>query len=218
MLESVIITVQVIVTQDLAPIANPQSVTTAEDTSVTFALNATDPEGQPLTYTIVSQPLHGVAVLTGNSVQYMPNQDYNGPDTLVYSVSDGVSTVQGQVTISVTPMPDNPIIPSVTKTYNAYSGQLLTVSAENGLLAGVVDPDGTAVYVLSPESLTWDVGVLNVNRDGSFTFNAALLDEVTPLTISYQVVDQNGSVSAFGTFTIHLGFLDYQIFVPMIFK
>lgn len=88
---------------------------------------------------------------------------------------------------------------------------MLCISAAGGLLAGVVDPDKNQIYVLDPESLSWDAGILTVNRDGSFTFDAVKFNEPMPLNVSCLVVDSEGNVSAWGTFNIIIMQMHNQI-------
>jgi gliding motility-associated-like protein len=93
-----------------APVAEDQVVEVIEDTPKDIFLVATDPDGDDLTYTIVTPPQHGVLTGTGPNVTYTPNQDYNGPDSFTFQVSDGVllSNV-ATVTINVLPVNDAPV-------------------------------------------------------------------------------------------------------------
>ncbi|MBL4661853.1 MAG: tandem-95 repeat protein, partial [Alcanivoracaceae bacterium] len=56
---------------------------------INFSLLASDPDGDDLQYSNIALPQYGQ--LTGNApdYSYIPNPDFNGIDTLVYSVSDG---------------------------------------------------------------------------------------------------------------------------------
>ena len=74
-----------------APVASGQSVSTDEDTMIQITLEATDVDGDPLTYTIVTQPTNGTAVLTGNTVEYTPDGNYNGPDSFAFTANDGTT-------------------------------------------------------------------------------------------------------------------------------
>jgi hypothetical protein len=54
------------------PTANNQSVSTNEDTSAIVTLTASDPEGNPLTYTVLSTPAHGTLSGVAPSLIYQP--------------------------------------------------------------------------------------------------------------------------------------------------
>ena len=76
------------------PTANPQSVTTNEDSLLTITLTGDDGNpglNQILTYSIVTQPAHGT--LTGfdpatGAVTYTPQPGYNGSDSFTFRVTD----------------------------------------------------------------------------------------------------------------------------------
>jgi len=82
----------------------------AEDTPVTIAvLNGdTDPDGDPLGVIAVGAAAHGRTSLDGQTAVYRPAQDFVGADTFTYTVSDGVLTAVGQVTLTITPVNDPP--------------------------------------------------------------------------------------------------------------
>ncbi|MGB8159932.1 MAG: Ig-like domain-containing protein, partial [Nitrososphaeraceae archaeon] len=87
------------------PVAESQSVTTTEDTSVSINLDATDKDGDGLTYSLKSSPSHGSLssfdVDTG-SVVYNPDSGYTGSDGFTFTASDGTSTSNtGKVSITV---------------------------------------------------------------------------------------------------------------------
>ena len=72
-----------------APVANGQSVSTNEDTAKAITLTGSDVEGSPLTYTVATQPNHGVLSGTAPDLTYTPNKDYNGIDSFTFTVNDG---------------------------------------------------------------------------------------------------------------------------------
>ena len=75
-----------------APVANNDSATTPPVTPVTVNVlaNDSDPDNDPLTVSAVSTPSHGTAVVNAdNTVMYVPDVGYAGPDSFDYSVSDG---------------------------------------------------------------------------------------------------------------------------------
>jgi len=72
-----------------APVAVSSTNNTNEDTSVVFSLDATDAEGDLLSYTIVSQPLHGQLSGTAPILTYQPEPNYFGSDSFNFKVNDG---------------------------------------------------------------------------------------------------------------------------------
>ncbi|MBI9087385.1 MAG: DUF4347 domain-containing protein, partial [Desulfobacterales bacterium] len=80
----------------IPPVNNPPMAANArfntfEDTVYNGTLPmATDPDGDPVTYTLENSPENGTAVVNANgSFSYTPNADFNGIDTFTYTVEDG---------------------------------------------------------------------------------------------------------------------------------
>ena len=100
-----------------APVAVPDSYTTAEDTVLIVAApgvlaNDTDVDGQTLTAAIdvSNYPRHGTAILQPDgSLKYTPHLNYCGPDVFKYRASDGVvQTTLTTVSLQVTAVNDPP--------------------------------------------------------------------------------------------------------------
>ncbi len=76
------------------PVASPDSYTTAQNTPLTtvapgLLANDTDPNGLPLTASLVAGPAHGGVTLNGDgSFTYTPTAGYAGPDSFTYRDSD----------------------------------------------------------------------------------------------------------------------------------
>lgn len=97
------------------PAAHDQSVTNDEDTAVVVLLQATDPDGDSLTYIIDTQPQHGeIALLATNAVRYTPAPDYAGPDLFSFHSRDGVlDSAIATVTLTNRPVNDPPVADAV---------------------------------------------------------------------------------------------------------
>ena len=96
-------------TDTLAPVANAQTVNLDEDTGAVITLTAVDVDGDPLTYSIIQAPVHGEITGTAPELLYAPDENYNGPDSLIFEVSDPAGlTSQATVTINVAPINDAP--------------------------------------------------------------------------------------------------------------
>ena len=101
---------------NLAPAANSQTITTPKNTAKAVTLTASDPENNPLTYSIVSSPSHGILTGTAPSVTYTPATDYVGPDNFTFKAKDGnLDSNTATVSISVT-TPTDTTPPTVTST------------------------------------------------------------------------------------------------------
>jgi hypothetical protein len=99
------------------PVANSQSVTTTRDTSASIILDASDKDGDTLTYSIKSFPAHGSLSSfdkDSGAVIYNPNLGYTGSDSFTFTASDGTSTsntAKVSITIkSVTPVNTPPLV------------------------------------------------------------------------------------------------------------
>jgi hypothetical protein len=133
-----------------APIADPQLVTTPEDTALGILLTGSDPEGSPLTFTILSNPTHGSLSGTAPNLTYTPATNSFGPDSFTFNVNDGqISSEPAMVSIDVTPVNDAPLAnpQSIFTPEDSIVDILLTSS----------DPDGdliTYTVLSSPTSGT----------------------------------------------------------------
>ncbi|MQR86851.1 tandem-95 repeat protein, partial [Bacillus megaterium] len=145
------------------PITADLAFTINEDTSLTNQIPASDPDGDPLTFTLLNPPpSNGSVVLGANGVfTYTPNLNYTGTDTFGVLVSDNQGgTALSTVTITIIPVNDPPVggDRSVTTTVNRPVTSSIPAS----------DPDDiTLTYTIqqSPTS-----GSAIVNQDGTFTY------------------------------------------------
>jgi hypothetical protein len=89
---------------NLAPEANDDHAATTRDTAVVVPVlaNDTDPDGDPLTVSGVTQPAHGSAAVNGDgTVTYTPEAGYTGDDSFTYTASDGSLDDTATVTVEV---------------------------------------------------------------------------------------------------------------------
>jgi alpha-tubulin suppressor-like RCC1 family protein len=126
-----------------APVANPDVMSTNEDTPADFAVlaNDTDVDGDTLTVSGVGAPGHGTTSTNGAVVHYVPAADYGGPDSFTYTVSDGHATSVGTVTVSVGGAADAPRPKNDAKTTAEDTAAVIDV------LANDVDPDGDTLSI-----------------------------------------------------------------------
>jgi hypothetical protein len=92
------------------PLANDQSVTTYEDIVKSIFLIATDANEDPLTYTVVGNPSHGTLFGTAPNLFYIPEHNYNGPDSFTFKANDGkVDSNIATVSIIIDGCPNDPL-------------------------------------------------------------------------------------------------------------
>ncbi len=129
------------------PVANPQSVTTAEDTNRSITLTASDPDGDPLTYSIVSGPSSGTLSGTAPNVTYTPNANYNGSDSFTFRANDGTTNSNtATVSITVTPVNDPPVANPQSTSTNENTPKSIT------LVATDIDSTALTYSIVSPPS------------------------------------------------------------------
>ena len=84
-----------------APTSSSQSVTTQSGTPVSITLHATDPDGNPLTYIVASQPSHGALTGSAPNLTYTSSSGFIGSDSFTFRASDG-SALSNLATVSIT--------------------------------------------------------------------------------------------------------------------
>jgi large repetitive protein len=176
-----------------APVANVDGITTTEDaTVVSIPVLTNDVDDQILTatnITITDAPNNGTVVINPNgTIGYTPNADYNGRDTLIYSICDNGTPAlcdTAIVFIDITPVNDAPVAVN-----DVVSGP-----EDNDITNTVATNDTDKDPNLNPVSfVTIDNpthGTIVMNPNGSYTY--------TPSTnfngvdsVHYKVCDTEG--------------------------
>jgi VCBS repeat-containing protein len=190
-----------------APVANPDSYATDEDTALVVLAagvlaNDTDVDGGTLTAALQSGPAHGtVTVNSDGSFTYHPDANFNGSDSFTYTVSDGQGgTATGTVTITVRPVDDAPTLAPATFT--------VPENSPNGTVVGTVtgaDVDDTDLrYQIVGGNTSGAFAIDPVSGQITVANTAALDFETTPVfTLSVEVRDPSG-LTATAPITIQL--------------
>ena len=200
-----------------APVVQPLTVTTPEDTDVSITLAGTDSD--PLKMIIASLPAKGTLYQTSDghtrgtaitniptlvtnaagSVIYSPPADANGTalTSFDYQASDGVNlSTSRAVTINVTPVNDPPV--AVPDVRSLVPGQILSPLA---VLANDYDVDGDPLTIVSFTQPAH--GTVTRNLDGSLRYEPQSGAVTGTDTFTYTISDgQGGSSSATVTLNI----------------
>ena len=85
-----------------APTAFAQTVTTTVEGPVAIELLAADVDGNPVTFSVVTQPTNGTLSGTAPNLTYTPKAGFSGTDSFTYKVNDGtVDSTTETITIQV---------------------------------------------------------------------------------------------------------------------
>ena len=137
-----------------APVANPQSLQTPFETPIALVLSGADPEGDALSYRVVSPAAHGQLSGEAPHLVYTPEGGFTGTDSFDFVVSDGeLESAPATVTIEVgrNNSPPEIVSPPV---------QQVSEGALYGYDVRAVDPDSDDVLTYSlrdaPAGMTID--------------------------------------------------------------
>lgn len=92
------------------PVATPRNLSILEDEARSLTLTGTDADGDPLTFSISTQPQYGT--LTGElpNLVYVPQQDYFGTDSFTFTATDGIDISDAAtVSIAIESVNDKPV-------------------------------------------------------------------------------------------------------------
>lgn len=133
-----------------APVAISRSISTGRNTAVAATLTGADPDGNPLSYAVLSNPASGTLSGTPPNLTYTPNSGYTGSDSFTFRASDGTAN-SGTATITI----------SVTNTNRGPSAHPKSVTTMPKKTVAVVlsgsDPDSNPLsyrIVTAPENGT----------------------------------------------------------------
>ena len=179
------------------PVAAADAATTDEDQAVVIAVlaNDTDVDGDTLTVTAVTNGANGTATTDGTVLTYTPDADFNGTDTIMYTISDGNGgTDTAVVTVTIDDVND-PVLGAVV-----IAGLDGGVPEEDTELtadtSALTDADGLGVLSYQWQSssdggATWD----DVGTDAA-TFTPGDAEVGLPLRVVVSYTDGEGTAES----------------------
>jgi len=148
------------------PVGGADEASTNEDTAVDIAVlaNDTDPDGDALAVTGVTDPPRGSAsVNLDGTVHYVPDANLAGDDSFMYTIDDGRGgTSSATVTVYVTAVNDPPVATDDTASTSEDT------AVDIAVLANDSDVDGDTLGVASVFAAV--NGTASVNADGTVHF------------------------------------------------
>ena len=185
-----------------APVANNQTVSTAEDIAKVIMLSGSDSDGDALTYTITHDPQHGTLGGTAPNLTYTPQSDFNGTDSFTFKVNDGTDD-SNEATVSITVSALNHAPTANGRDYNITKNTTIF----NTIALSASDPDGdTLTYIIETNATHGTLSNLesaphpkvsytpDTNYTGADSFTFKVYDGnlySAPATVRIQVLEGN---------------------------
>ena len=215
---SALLTIQVlaVTTGNNAPVAVSDLFALAEDAGVTksstsLLANDADADGNVLTALTESAKATSesglINIAADGSFTYDPPANFNGTDTVTYTVTDGIDSAVGALTITVSAVNDPPI----ANNDSAATGLNTLLTAALSLLSNDTDVDSDTLSLISsddPVTYPFDLPTANggtvtvTASDGSYRFVSP--NDFTGVdAVTYTVSD--GSATDSGTLSVTVG-------------
>jgi VCBS repeat-containing protein len=205
-----------------APVVSSTSISAVEEGAAVglgLAVPSDIDSGSVLTITVTGLPTigqvqlaNGTAIANGATLtatqlaglRYLPPTDYDGVapvGTFAYSVSDGIATVNGGTTITVSAVNDPPTAFNDART----TGENSTLSTN---VPTATDVDGTVSSYTLATGVGAGNGTLAFNSSGAYVFSTGTAfdnlaaGQSRSVNFTYTATDNSGAVSAPATVTI----------------
>jgi len=186
------------------PVATDDTVTVSEDipyNSVTSLLaNDSDLDGDSLalvTGTFVTSQGGSITFNADGSYSYTSATNFNGTDSVSYTVTDGVLSDTGLLTLTVTAVNDAPVANNEIFTVNEGSTTTLNLTANDSDVDGTLDL--TSIIITATPSN----GSVVVNADGTVDYIHDGSETLTD-SFSYTILDNSGVVSNTGFINLNV--------------
>jgi hypothetical protein len=198
---------QLVITQDVSgntpPTAGDVVLTTDEDTPGVWTPVVSDPDPDTLSCTIVSQPSNGSATVNADcsSGTYTPDPESNGSDSFVYDVSDGSLSNTATVSVTVTPLNDDPTVDA--QAVSVAQDVAVTIV----LTASDIDGDCPLGFAVGTAPLNGSLGPITNDQCTAGVASAEILYTPDagysgPDSFTFTAIDPTGAVSIPATVTL----------------
>lgn len=167
-----------------APIARNMEIKVVENQPYLAGLEGRDVDGDPLTYSLVSNGNLGSAAINDSqagSFSYTPNANTAGDDTFTYVVSDGqLSSEPGTVTVHIKPEFGVGAFKVVTPVVNNKDPNVWII-AETHIAGGNSKIAGAWLTLTGPSGQTIPMAAVNLNLDNESPIVLSALVDTTSM-------------------------------------
>ena len=189
---------------DDAPVPVTATAAASEDNVLNGTLQADDVDSPNPTFSLAEGPAQGqVSIAADGSFSFDPNGDFEALDTgetttvtFTYAVSDATTSVEQQVTVTISGANDGPV-PQTASIAAVEDG-----SVEGTLIATDADDTDLTFTLVTPPTK----GTLTVDADGSYSFDPGQafqdLDAGATETLSFVYSVGDGEATALKTATL----------------
>lgn len=188
-------------TSNTAPTAFPSALSTTADTPSYGMLNASDADGDPLTYSIVTSGSMGTAVITNpatGAYTYTPNQGDYGTDIFTLKASDGKADSNiAAVTVTISQVNSAPVAIGGCGTIpqaETFFGTLSATDPDSNLLMFRLNADGSGGTGPIITAMGGTITILNPTL-GTFRYDPGMSPGAKRRgkdTFDFQVQDPDG--------------------------
>ncbi|WP_329045946.1 Ig-like domain-containing protein [Pseudomonas aeruginosa] len=176
-----------------------KSLTINEDTSGSVTLSATDIDSPtPTVFQVVSAPANGTANISGSTLTFTPNPNWNGTTSLTYRAQDsaGAWSAPATVSIKVNPVNDVPSVDDLTLSTPEDTPASITLPVHDVDLS--FEGDSHTFAIISGPAATQGIASISGNK---LSFTPAANWNGTA-KVTYQATDSHGAKSNVATLTI----------------
>jgi hypothetical protein len=125
------------------PVARALMASMEEDTVYQGSIEASDPDGDPLTFSVSTNPLNGTATIDAHtgSFTYTPNPDYFGSDSFAVSVQATGGVASAGVVLDIRNVPDPPRVQPIADHQNSADSRITSIPID------ATDPDKGSLII-----------------------------------------------------------------------
>ncbi len=178
------------------PIAIGETLAGLEDTPLVIAqaellANDSDPNGDVLSVSRIDDfPEQGSVAFDGDgNIVFTPAENYNGPASFRYWVSDGEFEREATASINVAPVNDAPVVVDDAGPFIGDEDKVLVLRAAD-LFGNDSDAEGDLL-----EFAEFETNVGTITKDGFNLLLTPPLNYNGPITVRYRASDEKGAVS-----------------------